>query len=139
MGSSPYGRLSFGVAFEEDFEFPWSDKEKYDNDISNWWLEVTGYIQPPELHCFKSIYAAERKWLELNPIPVELVRRSSYDYPCFIVATRSTGVEWDETLVVTKEMFNTDEHDTKIITDFLNKYDIKYKGSPSWLLSSFYG
>lgn len=139
MGSSPYGRLSFGIAFDEDFEFPWSDRQKYDNDITKWWLDVSGYVQSPELYNFESIYDAERKWLELHPLPVELVRRGSYDYPCYIVATRSTGVEWTDTLVLTSEMFKSDEADTKILTEFLNKYNIEYEGKPNWLLSSFYG
>lgn len=140
MGSSPYGRLSFGVAFEEDFEFPWSDFDKYDDNITNWWLDVSGYVQPPELHCYESIYDSKKKWLDLNPMPVGLVRRCSYDESSYILATLTMGVEWDETLRLDLEQLAINiETDTKIITDFLNKYKIKYEVNPSWILSSFYG
>lgn len=139
MGSSPYGRLSFGVAFEEDFEFPWSDFDKYDDDITDWWLEVTGYVQPLELTCFESIYDSKKKWLELNPIPVGLVKRGYHDSSSYIIATLTMGVEWDETVTITPDLFNNVEQDTKVITDFLNKYNIEYEGKPNWLLSSFYG
>lgn len=139
MGSSPYGKLSFGVAFEEDFEFPWSDREKYEDGIRSWWLEVTGYVQPSELHCSESIYDSKRKWLELNPIPVGLVARGSYDELSYILATLTVAVEWNETLSINPSLFDNVEKDTKIITEFLNKYQIQYEGKPSWLLSSFYG
>lgn len=49
MGVSTNAEISYGIIFEEDFEFPWTDGE--DNDIDNWWLyTVNGYKHPFEIY-----------------------------------------------------------------------------------------
>ena len=141
MSNSSTARLSFGVAFKEEFEFPWSDREKYDDGITNWWKEVNDYVQPPELFTFASIYSHQSKWLELNPVPFEIVRSGSYEYFISIIATRTMIVDWGETLEVSPIIFNKRKvkDDTKAILDFLKKYSIEHEDSPKWLLSSYYG
>ena len=141
MSNSSTARLSFGVAFEEDFEFPWSDRQKYDDGITDWWKEVNNYIQPPELFTFDTIYNHQSKWLKLNPPPIEIVRSGSYEYSISIIATKTMIVDWGETLEITSCIFNEKkvEDDSKIILDFLNKYNVEHEDSPKWLLSSYYG
>lgn len=135
MSKSSIANLSFGIAFEEGFKFPWSDISKYDDGINDWWLEITGYIEPNNYS-----YEKEKEWLELHPIPIEIVHYCACDYHMDIIATRCYSVEWGETLNITLEQFAVNiEQDTRIIVDFLNKYNIQYEGSPAWILSSFYG
>ena len=50
MGTSTDGRINYGILFEEDFQFPWDEDEKYDGDIEQWWMyKVHGYKNPIEL------------------------------------------------------------------------------------------
>jgi hypothetical protein len=140
MSRDSIARLSFGVAFKEDFEFPWSDKEKYPDGIEDWWLEITEYIQPLELYNFDSILDDEITWLKLHPVPIKVVRTCTYDYSGYILAVKTMWVDWAETLKVDPEqLISNINEDTKVITDFLDKYNIKCEDSPGWILSSFYG
>ena len=45
MVQSTDGQLSYGVVFDEDFEFPW-DAEKWEGDIEEWWRDVKGFSNP---------------------------------------------------------------------------------------------
>ncbi len=103
MGVSTDGQLSFGVVFDECFEFPW-DSEEFDGDYDEWWQSVNGYENPnpcpygddggykpgmnresPEV---KAYHAHSIAWRKENPFPVEIVNYCSGDCPMYLLAVK---------------------------------------------------
>ncbi len=156
MGQSTDGQICFGVAFEEDFEFPWSE-EKFDSDIETWWREVGdfeptfypytdgGEYKPGVVEADPRVnqYYNERdRWDKKNPkIPVEEINTCHGDYPMWILAVPGTGQsasrgcpeKFDPTKLV------VDPVKFKKFAEFLKKYNIECEDEPSWYLSSYWG
>lgn len=155
MGVSTDGEISYGIAFEEDFEFPWDGD--HEGDLDDWWLAVNGYKPPFELYDdegeyingvrppqeqFDDCYEAERIFLKDHPLPVELVNVCSREYPMYIVALKGTVLTASRgfpktfdpaSLVVTDEQRNT-------LMEFCRTHSINAVGvEPGWYLSSYWG
>lgn len=151
MGTSTNGQLCYGVAFEEDFEFPWGD------DIEDWWVYTVHKFK----HSFELFDSAgnylngrepsrdenARYWQErrdfeaLHPLPVEVVNYCSGDYPMYLlavpgtvrVARRGFAEPIDpSSLVVSDE-------DRDRLMGFLNDHGIDVPSPPGWLLTSYWG
>lgn len=91
MGISTNAYIGYGIAFEEDIEFPWET-----GDIGSWWREWCGFkpsvdIYTPEGNYVEGITGAERdryweertEWDKNNPVPVEECNYCSGDYPMY--------------------------------------------------------
>lgn len=157
MSVSTDGQICYGILFDEDYEFPWSTDEYEDSDISYWWRDMNGYINPIESPYTEDgykpgytsgdprvneYYEHSYKWLESNPLPVELVNYQSGECPAYILAIPSTvktanrgnpiafspGIE----LVVSGQ-------DRQALIDFCTKYGLEINAPPSWYLSSYWG
>jgi hypothetical protein len=157
MGVSIDGEISYGIAFPEEFEFPWDEDEESEGDIDNWWLDVNGYkppfelydeeggyiggSRPPQEH-FNACYEAERIFLTEHPLPVELVNVCSHEYPIYIVALKGTVITANRgfpqsfdpaSLIVTDEQRNT-------LIEFCRTHNIDTgDAEPKWYLSSLWG
>lgn len=158
MSTSTDGQICYGIMFDEDYEFPWSADDYEDGDISDWWRDVNGYVNPiespftddgdykPGYHQndprIDQYFAGQSAWDKLNPLPIELVNYQSGDYPAYIIAIPSTvktanrgnpivfspGIE----LVVSGQ-------DRQALIDFCTKYGLEINAPPSWYLSSYWG
>ncbi len=153
MGVSTDGQLSYGCVFEEGFEFPWDD-EKYDGDIEEWWMDISGFVNPvecpydedgnyklgfdegsPEIGKF---FESERNWLKNNPIPVELVNYCSGNYPMYLLASKSITASRGGPTNVDQDFMSDEETVHKKLIDFLTTYNIDYYSSQvGWWLSSY--
>ena len=95
-------QICFGIAFEEDYEFPWSGE---DSDIETWWRDLNGFKHSFELFDSEGNYIdgkepsgevvvkyfdEEREFDKLHPLPVEMVNYCSGDYPMWIIAVPSS-------------------------------------------------
>lgn len=154
MGVSTDGEISYGIGFEEGFEFPWDEHE---GDLDDWWLEVNGYKPPFELYDdegeyingvrppqeqFDACYKAEAAFLKEHPLPVELVNVCSGEYPMYIVALKGTVLTVNRgfpktfdpaSLVVTDEQRNA-------LLEFCRTHSIDTGDlEPGWYLSSYWG
>lgn len=157
MGVSTDGEISYGIAFDEDYSFPWDD-EQFEGDIDNWWLDVNGYKPPFELYdeqgeyingvipsneVIKEYFDHQRAFEKDMPaLPVELVNVCSNDYPMYILAVQGIGMiasrgypkAFDpDSLVVTADQQNA-------LREFCKAHGIDIEGNePGWYLSSYYG
>jgi hypothetical protein len=155
MSVSTDGQICFGILFEEDFEFPWS-QEEYFHDIEQWWLEEIlqykppfklyedgGYIGgiKPQQEKIDEYYEHQNNFEKKNPLPVSLVNYCSRDFPIYILAVPSSVVGCCrgfptkfklEDLVVTEEEINK-------LVQFCKDHNIEYESSPQWYLSSYWG
>jgi hypothetical protein len=154
MGTSTNGQLSFGVAFDEDFEFPWSD-EKYEGDIEEWWRDVRGFVNPIECPfddrgdykpgintdspVISEYFAKQREWETANPIPVELVNYCSGDYPMWIIAAKHMENCRGTPQKVTMEFIRDTDEAFQRLSEFLDKYGIESENEPDWWLTSYWG
>jgi hypothetical protein len=163
MGISSDGQICFGIAFEEEYEFPWQN-EKWDGYEEEWWLYgVCGYKPPFEIYDESgeyidgkeptkekkdAYYSHYRDFEEKHPMPVEIVRHCSYDYSMYIVAVKGTYIENSRGYPVKFDPQNlsiTDEQ-KKVVVDFCEKYCQpvdEYTDAPEfepyWYLTSMYG
>ena len=106
MGQSTNAQLCYGIAFDEDTEFPWH-AERFDGEIEQWWRELLGYkpsfelfgedgdyldgTEPPKERIAE--YFAERDQFDKDhpTLPVEVVEHCSGEYPMYILAVPGTS------------------------------------------------
>jgi len=135
MGISSDGQLTYGIYFEDDFEFPWDD---YDS-IEEWWCDENGLSE-------KS-YKEREAFLDKNLPPIEMSMHCAYEYPMYIMTTpfveeygNSRG---DATEINAKDMLDVEgikgEKARNTIRDFCKKYKIENDFYFSWWLTSLYG
>ena len=103
-----YAKICYGVAFDEEAEFPW-DADEYDGDPEEWWFSgVQGFRPTFELSAlegnwiggedveapqerFNQYYRERREFRESHPpLPVELVEHCRHDWPMYILAAPGT-------------------------------------------------
>lgn len=153
MGTATDGQICYGIAFEEEFEFPWSE---YD-DIEDWWVfTVLGFKHAVEIYnsegecidgarpaqaLIEKYYSDIHVFKKAHPLPVKIVTYCSGDYPKYIIAvpgtciscSRGEWVEFDPTkLVVIEEQ-------KAALLQFCSDYGIEHEQEPQWLLTSYWG
>lgn len=153
MGTSTNGQICYGIPFEEEFEFPWGEK-----DLKDWWLtNVLDYKPPfqlydehgnhinghePSREQVDEYYRHRREFLAEHPLPVELVNFCSNDYPMWIIAVPSSilkACRGDPTEFYPNKLNITEAQDARLIA-FCNQHNIETGGlQPQWLLSSYWG
>jgi len=103
MGVSTDGVISYGIVYEEGFEFPWYEFD----DVEEWWREYRGGFNPSvKPYTAEGDYApgfsAEdprvdvyfeelRAWEQSNPMPFEIVNYCSDDCPLYMLAVPEVG------------------------------------------------
>jgi len=151
MGMSSDAIICFGIALEEEQEYPWDEYE----EIEEWWLhEVLGYKHPFEIYdsegnyidgirpdeaTMKKYYNAESAVYNKSPLPIELVTHCSYEYPMYIVALPGTKLRAYRGDPKRVEMRRVPEEEKRILTDFCDRHEIEYSGKPCWWLASLFG
>ena len=156
--------ICFGIAFEEDTEFPWDD-DKYDGDMDNWWLEVRGWqpskqiyneegnyidgVEPPQEDIDR--YHHERtRFLEMNPYPVELVRHCHHKEAMYILAVpgRTMSARRGYPKTFTKHDIFVSSGEELNLLSFCQEFGLEYDEAPitvesiglaSWHLASYWG
>ena len=156
MTTSTNGQICYGIALDEDTEFPW-DSDEYEGDIDDWWVSgVLGYqppfkmynsagnfingVEPPK-EKVKAYYQDRRDFKARNPkLPIELVNCCSGDYPMWILAVpsscRSAGRGYPEAFHPSELSVSDDE--VAALEEFCDNYDIE-RDAPNWWLSSYWG
>jgi hypothetical protein len=151
MGQSTNAEISFGIAFEEDYEFPWNGF-----DIEDWWREWCGFInsfeiydeegnhidgKEPSAELVELYFAEQREFDKRHPLPVELVNYCSGDYPMWIIAVTEAGRLARRGYPVAFNPAELVVRDAQIaaLVDFCKFYDLVGEGPPSWYLSSYWG
>lgn len=155
MGTSTDGQICYGIAFDEDYEFPW-DAER-DHEIESWWIyRVHGFKHSTELFDSSGNYlngrepsreevskyfAESRAFKDAHPVPVVLINYCSAEYPMYIlaapgtvhVARRGFPAEFNPAdLVVSHEA-------RAALLQFCTDHGIPVHEDPKWLLSSYWG
>jgi hypothetical protein len=151
MGVSTDGEISFGVLFEEGFEFPWDDYDEV-----SWWTTVNGYEPPCQPFTDIGEYAEgftkndprvreyfehHREWLQANPLPFTTVNYCSAEYPAYILAipgtvkTASRG--YPEKFDLDSLKVPSDKIDAFVA--FCKKYLDMEAPEMHWYLSSYWG
>jgi len=161
MGISSDGQLCYGIAFEEDYNFPWLDEE-WDSDYEEWWFSgICGYKPPFELYDERGKFIkGERppqekmdeyyedigKFRKLNPMPVEIIGFCSYDYTMYIIAAPETYTNVRRGYVEEVGTYKVEPEKKNAVISFCEKYcktEDEYDNfpemKPCWLLSSMYG
>ena len=153
MVQSTDGQLSYGVVFDEDFEFPW-DAEQWEGDIEEWWRDVKGFSNPmyypfdqegdyePGYNCGSpevgDYFRYRREWLESNPIPIEVVNYCSCDCPQYLLASRHMSCSRGRPQEVSVEFLRETDEAFQDLAAFLDEYDIKSENEASWWLTSYW-
>jgi hypothetical protein len=153
MGVSTDAILCYGISYEEGYEFPW---EKTDGDAEDWyyktilkwtpsveiWDEDGDYLNGvrPSSEIISRYYKEWNEFKKNNPMPFEVTRHCSGDYPMYILAVRGTVMTasrgYPRTIYVSDmnaEMYPVDE-----MLKFLSEHDIEVS-DPKWILASYWG
>lgn len=155
MGTSTNGQICHGVAFEEDFEFPWD--AEHDGDIDSWWLYgVHGFKhsfeiydangnhlngKQPSAEDISRYFKESREFVDANPLPVTLVNYCSGDYPMYAIAVPRTVINafrGDPTEFDPAALTVTDAERDALLS-FCADHGIEVPSEPKWLLTSYWG
>lgn len=153
MSESTNGQLSFGVVFDEGFEFPWD--LTHEGDIDEWWRDIRGFVNPiespftPEGQYKPGIdrdspfiseyFAKRREWGEANPLPVDVVNYCSGDYPLHILATKHMIARRGYPERVDADFFEDTDKSANELRAFMSEFGIESDGEIGWWLSSYWG
>ncbi len=145
MSISTDGQLCYGVAFEEDYEFPWDEDE-----LGEWWRKVNDCpIESPynESGVYKSgvtnagdYFIQRDKWDIDNPLPITLVNCCSGDCPMWILAVPGSFLHCSRgyPLAFNLGQLSVNGAEVQRLLDFCKRFSIK-PISLNWLLSSYWG
>jgi hypothetical protein len=152
MSTSTDGQLCYGVAFDEDFEFPWGESE-----IEGWWTyTVHGFKHSVELydsdggllHGRKPSRDEVQRYFEerhlfdaAHPLPVALVNYCSDDCPMCAIAVPSTfrkARRGYPTVIDLASLVVSDDERAALL-NFCAAHDIELPEAPAWLLTSYWG
>ena len=153
MGVSTDGQLSYGVVFEEGFDFPW-DGQEFEGDEEEWWKAVNGYTNPnpcpytdageykpgmnldsPEVGPYHDHSSA---WLKNHPFPVQIVNYCSADYGVYLLAVKHFSCNRGYPVEIKRSFLDVADEDRKKLRGFLEKYGIE-ADEPKWWLTSYWG
>lgn len=153
VGISTDGQLSFGVMFEEGFEFPW-DSDEFGGDVDEWWRAVKGFRNPhpcpygADGNYRPGIKSGSRevaeyhgytvRWEADNPMPVQLVNYCSGSCPMYILAVKHIRCWRGIPCEIDPAMLEVSEADRRKLSDFLAFYGIEAE-EPRWWLTSYWG
>lgn len=156
MGTTTDGEISYGIYFDEGFEFPWSTDE-WEDDFDEWWLIESGWKwnkQKPfdedgnyalgidrNHPLTKEYFDSRHIWRDSHPCPVELVNYQSGECPAYIIAFRGSVITarrgYPELIDPTR--LNGTEEMSATLTGFCAKHGIEHETGPQWYLSSYWG
>lgn len=150
MGVSTDAILCYGIAFEEDHEFPWISP---DNDAEIWYYEVIKeYVPLHRLYDDNGTYLEDtpqevqqaewdhyREFKEQNPMPFEVVRHCSNEYPMYILAVPGTVKKASRGYPKEIGALHVDGEAFKNFAAFLKVHGIVTDFNPQWLLASYWG
>ena len=156
MGVSTDGQLSFGIMFDEGFQFPWTDPddEEGDGGLAAWWRRVNNMPEPAfypytEDGKYKQgvlvndprideYFLHRSDWLKANPIPIDLVEHCSISHQMYIISvpglrfTASRGFP----LEIAPEQLQVTCAQRQLPIIFCEKWGIDMPDQPKWWLSS---
>ena len=161
MGISSDGQICYGIAFEEEYEFPWLDEE-WDGDEEEWWITgICGYKPPFEIYNEQGghidgerpskersdeYYDNHSKFKDAHPMPVEIISHCSYDYTMYFIAVPGTYTRASSGYPEKFKIESVTPEQEKDVIDFCEKYlraEDSYCEFPEmklyWFLSSMYG
>lgn len=155
MGVSTNGQISYGISFEEGFEFPWS--EERGGDIDAWCIyDALGFKHSTEIYAdtksgyvndvkpsddvITAYYKEQHEFENAHPLPVEIVNYCSGEYPMHVLAVPST-VKTAKRGFPTKfnpsELVVPDDERDALLT-FCADHGIVHE-EPAWMLTSYCG
>ncbi len=160
MGSVATAMISFGVDLGDDPEFPWLVQRDMGADIYGWWREIHGFeeLHQPYTHAggtddyeyadgwdcndprFKDYFAYRNKWLEENPLPVELQYYSHYGcgFTQLIIPGLGLKCDWSDVVSIDFSKLVVPDTQRVALQSFLQTHDFKPVTEPGWMLSCRY-
>lgn len=163
MDTSTDGEISFGIMFEEGFEFPWDQscddgevEHDFGGDIEEWWRLMNGFSiadspftqegdykpgvtkNDPRIN---SYFDRQYKWDLENPLPVQLISYKSGDCPAYILAVPQSVITANRGVPVEIQVnqLKTNDAAAKVLMDFCERFGIETDEKPKWWLSSYCG
>lgn len=158
MSTSTNANISYGIYFEEGFEFPWGEDTEWEGDMEEWWLIESGWTwdkespfnsqgnYSPGFHADHPLvdqyFDSRRDWKKTHPCPVQEVNYQSGECPAYILAVPSTVLTarhgYPEVINTSYQLTETEEMRETLI-NFCKKYGIEHETGPQWYLSSYWG
>jgi len=154
MGTSTNGLIFYGIAFDEEHEFPWSTEFE---EIEDWWIygfhgfkhsfelfdAEGGYLNGREPSKEESgrYFAESRLFFENNPLPVELVNYCSGDCPMYALAARGSVItaKRGHPIEFDPRSLSVADDASDVILKFCSDHGIQPPKPPEWLLASYWG
>ena len=142
MSTSTNGQICYGIAFEQDAEFPWDER----GDIEDWWVyDVLGFkhsfelfddngnyingVKPSEERPGEYFDERQEFWKN-KPLPVEIVNYCSCDRPVYILAVPGTMFNnyRGDAVQFEPKLLRVDTEKKEAFLDFCRKHGIETDG-----------
>lgn len=157
MSTSTNAEISYGIFFEEGFEFPWNEETEWEGDMEEWWLVESGWKwdkqQPYDKDgnyspgiskgspLIDEFYDSRDDWRNSHPCPVVEVNYQSDECPAYILAIPEsviTARRGYPEVISQDKLESLLEWDT-ILIEFCDTYGIEHDTGPQWYLTSYWG
>lgn len=138
MSIDIYGQICYGVQFGCE-EFPW-DKEEFNHDILNWWINSALKYSTPDKISSLDIGRHKSAFVDANPLPVKAVNYTGSGCELLILAIPSTVWECATgypTRFNLEELTYTPQEEYNLIR-FIEEYITENCPSPQWYLSCYF-
>jgi len=154
MSTSTDGEVSFGIKFDEGFEFPWDEESddgecshSFDGDIDEWWRAMNGFDRgdypfdergnyKPGIKsgdpCVMQYYSRQNAWDAANPVPVKLVNYQHCDCPAYIIAIPQSVVTANRgsPVELNADTFKGGDAAKVVLIDFCKRFGIEMNDQP---------
>lgn len=155
MGVSTNGFICYGIAFDEDYTFPWGT-----NDYESWWFinickfkptveiytEIGSYVnnKEPDQKTIDNYYNEYSKFKKDHPMPFDVENYCSGDYPMDVLVVNESVIKCgrgEPTEINFSDIQNKiNNSNLKSFMDFINTYIPDKKNTePKWMLCSYWG
>jgi hypothetical protein len=150
MGHATDAQLCYGIAFDSETEFPWSEAD----GIDEWWITVQGFKPTVEIYdeddnwingvqpdrdTVVNYYNERHEFIKtMRELPVHPVTHCSCEYPMTILAVKGTFVSASRgnPKLINVSKLHVSPEDQAELLEFCREYGIKYSLGPCWWLSS---
>lgn len=153
MGVSTDAILCFGIAFEQDTEFPWGHGSDMEHQIDEWWLKLHNYEPPFELfdkhgnylngvkppqEKINEYFDHRRAFLNEHPRPFDFVQHCHSDHPMYILTVPDTERRASRgyPTEIFPERLYVEKSEVQALADICKAHGIEGGSHPGWWLVS---
>lgn len=148
--NKPFATIFYGIIFEENFVFPWT--EKYKADVEEWWVREVCQFKPsneiydaegnfihgvqPSQKVIDAYYAELHAVKKSHPRPVEVLNFGDdyHSLQAIVIPGLTVTSSWGYPTPLDVNVLQETQEMADCIRDFCDSFGIEMHVGPKWML-----